>query len=132
MNADGISIASACIGGGLVRLALPLAVTALVVWRLRHLDTRWEAEAERTSAGLSRPAGVPELRCWELRGCGPDERLACPAYRHPEVRCWQHFRLPNGNLSDACLDCVVFRDSPAPGSSAPRRGDLRPLQAGGP
>ena len=38
--------AAVMVGLFLIRLGIPLAITILVTWALRRLDSRWQAEAE--------------------------------------------------------------------------------------
>lgn len=103
--------------GLMLRLGLPFAITALLVRLLRRLDARWEAEARQVQS--AQPALAPQagVRCWEVRGCSPRRRANCPAYQHPEVPCWQHFRKRDGQLQSACLDCNVFTHAPAPAAA---------------
>jgi hypothetical protein len=88
-----------------VRLAIPIAITVLLVHLLRGLDARWQIEAEQI------PAGGPKPRCWELKTCPPEKHWACPAFQSEEA-CWQVFRRPNGYLREGCLTCIVFLRAP--------------------
>lgn len=96
----------------LLRLGLPLAATALMVWLLQQLDARWQAEAERQQRAT--PRVVARVPCWEIRQCPPESRATCPAYAQPDLPCWQVFRDRQGRLAEACLSCQVFRDAPVP------------------
>ena len=93
--------------GLLVRLALPIAITVVIVHFLRKLDARWQAEAEL------RPVSVQKPECWKIKGCSPEQSKDCIAFSSP-LPCWQAFRLPNGYLSEECLSCKVFLDAPIP------------------
>lgn len=94
--------------GLFVRLVLPLLITALVVWGLRRLDIRWQMEAERERNLLIHD----EEPCWKEQGLSVDEiKLKVAESGKP---CWQIHRLSNGYLREACLDCDVFIDAPAP------------------
>lgn len=105
--------AVAVITGLLLRFGLPIAVTALVVWILRTLDARWQAEAEKVRVRPhSLGADVRQVRCWETRDCPPEKRDSCPALSQPEKPCWQIFRDDQGRLLEPCLDCEVFREAP--------------------
>jgi hypothetical protein len=106
------------LAGLLVRFGLPLAVLALVVILLRRLDSRWQAEGLRRAA---QPALVDGQHCWEAHGCAAEPRAQCPAYQHPDVPCWQHFRDRDGNLRPGCLVCDFFRAVPAPEQVPARR-----------
>jgi len=100
------------LAGLLLRLGLPLGVTALIVWLLRKLDARWQAEA-RQQAGPAL-ATAPAVPCWIARHCPEALRARCPAYARPDVPCWQVFRDAQGRLKPICLGCEVFRQAPAP------------------
>jgi hypothetical protein len=94
--------------GILLRLVVPLVLTALVVIVLRKLDARWQAEAERESKMLLNG----EVHCWKEEGLPSSEiKLRLTKGERP---CWQSCRLSNGNLREKCLDCEVFHDAPVP------------------
>ncbi len=101
------SAALAVVLGLMVRLAIPILATALVVAFLRRLDSRWQSEARYA------PLKVEKPHCWKIRGCAPAEREVCPAPQSP-VPCWQVFRLPNGYLREKCLTCDVLAKAPLP------------------
>ena len=94
------------LAGLLVRLAIPIAVTAVLIYGLRKLDTRWQSEAQR-------PVPVEKPECWKVKGCTPEEIKNCIAGQSP-LPCWQVYRLPNGYLRDECISCEVFRQAPIP------------------
>ena len=93
--------------GLLVRLALPIATTLVIVHFLRKLDARWQTEAELRSVRVQKP------ECWKLKGCSPEQSKDCIAFSS-SLPCWQVFRLPNGYLSEECLSCKIFLDAPIP------------------
>ena len=94
--------------GVLLRLIVPLAVTALVVYFLHRLDVRWQVEAENERAMLVKD----DKPCWKEQGLSMDEIKLCAAKN--EQPCWQTHRLSNGYLREACLDCEVFLSAPIP------------------
>jgi hypothetical protein len=94
--------------GLFVRLVLPLAVTALVVYLLHRLDVRWQAEAEKERATLVKD----DLPCWKEQGLSVDE-IKMRAAKNDQP-CWQTHRLVNGYLREACFDCEVFLSAPIP------------------
>lgn len=98
----------ALILGVFLRLVLPLLLTALIVYGLRALDIRWQREAETERSLLIRD----EEPCWRERGLSLDEIKARAAAGGKP--CWQVHRLSNGYLREACLDCEVFLEAPAP------------------
>lgn len=93
--------------GMLLRLAIPIAGTALLIFILRKLDARWQAEAELQPIS----GGKPE--CWKTKGCAPEQIENCPASTSP-LPCWQVYRQPNGYLNEECLSCAVFIEAPVP------------------
>ena len=93
--------------GFLVRLAIPILITALAVHYLRKLDANWQAEAERI------PLVVEKPKCWKVNECPPRARKTCPGYTSP-LPCWQARRLSNGYLREECLACEIFRTAPIP------------------
>lgn len=94
--------------GLVVRLGLPLLVTVLIVIGLRRLDMRWQKEAEMERNLLIRD----EELCWKEQGLSMEEIKARAA--ESGKPCWQIHRLSNGYLREACLDCEVFINAPAP------------------
>ena len=96
----------AIITGLLLRLVFPIAVTALMIYFLRKLDTRWQSEAQLTVL-------VEKPKCWEVKNCTPEQMKNCAAGQSP-LPCWQARRLPNGYLREECISCEVFRKAPIP------------------
>ena len=94
--------------GLLLRIGIPVAVTALVFFLLRRLDKRWQNEA------LAIPVISSQRPCWEIKDCSEEKRKDCPASAHPNIPCWQVFRTKNGLLREDCLGCDVFRLAPTP------------------
>ena len=95
--------------GLLLRIGIPLAVTAGVIYLLHHLDQRWQEEA--LSVPVVAPTGKP---CWEVKECPETRHKACPAAAQPRVPCWQVFRSKSGVLREDCLSCEVFRQASVP------------------
>ena len=93
--------------GLLVRLAIPIAFTAVLIFFLRKLDAHWQAEAELPQPALS------DIECWKIKGCSAEQRNACIAYQST-LPCWQAKRLPNGYLREECLACEIFTSAPLP------------------
>jgi hypothetical protein len=103
------------IAGLLIRLAIPLALTAILIFFLRKLDAHWQAEAQ-----LPQPA-VPSIECWKIKNCSSEQRKVCVAYQ-AALPCWQAKRLPNGYLREECLSCEIFIEAPMPAlKTEPRR-----------
>lgn len=96
--------------GFIVRLILPLAVTALIVYLLHKLDVRWQAEAESERARLVKDK--EEIPCWKDAGLPVSEIKTYVAQKGQS--CWQARRLSNGYMREACLDCELFLSAPIP------------------
>lgn len=95
--------------GLIVRLGLPLLVTLLFVYGLRKLDMHWQHQAEEEHSLLLIRDDTP---CWKEQGLSMEEIKVRAA--ESDKPCWQIHRLPNGYLREACLDCDVFVNAPAP------------------
>lgn len=98
----------ALVTGVVLRLFVPLIVTALIVYVLHKLDARWQVEAESEHAQLIKD----EMPCWKEQGLFTDEIKKRSAGVHSF--CWQSHRLVNGYLSERCLHCEVFLSAPLP------------------
>ena len=99
----------AILTGVVLRLAIPLAFTALIIYFLRKLDARWQTEAET----LAQLPVVEKPECWNIMNCTEEERAHCQALNAPQP-CWQVNRRPNGYLAEKCIGCEVFRTAPVP------------------
>ncbi len=94
--------------GFLVRLGIPIAVTAVVLVVLYQLDKNWQKQAQVLPVV---PSGKP---CWEVKGCSEESKKNCPAATRPNVPCWHVFKTRDGVMKDTCLNCEVFRRAPVP------------------
>ncbi|HHY55997.1 MAG TPA: hypothetical protein GYA08_11230 [Chloroflexi bacterium] len=107
----------------LLRLGVPIAITAAIVWGLRRLDARWQAEAEAQRAtravldGLAPAAAVTSplaaaRPCWEYNHCPPEKRQHCPACALTDIPCWMARLRAEGKLPGRCYGCALFRTRP--------------------
>jgi hypothetical protein len=97
----------AIIAGLLIRLALPIVGTGILIYFLRKLDAHWQTEAQLP------PITAQKAECWKIKDCSPEQRKKCVAVSSP-LPCWQVYRLPNGYLREECITCEVFIDAPLP------------------
>lgn len=97
------------ITGLFLRIGLPIAATAIMIFFLRKLDNRWRAEAKQN---LLVPMAATLQPCWEVKKCNQKQRQNCPASEHSATPCWQFFRSEQGILKEICLGCEVFRQAP--------------------
>jgi hypothetical protein len=105
----------AVLAGLLLRLAIPIAGTIILIYFLRKLDAHWQAEAQLPAV----PAQKTE--CWKIKGCSSIQKKNCAAASCP-LPCWQVFRQPNGYLQEECISCPVFINAPIPALQVePRR-----------
>jgi len=95
------------IAGLLLRFAIPIAGTLILVYLLRKLDAHWQAEAELT------PIAIEKVECWKVKGCSEGQRKNCIGSSSP-LPCWQAYRQPNGYLQEKCISCEVFTNAPIP------------------
>ena len=95
-----------------LRFLIPVAVTISIVYILRKLDARWQAEAEER---FSHSAPVLEgPRCFDVKNCSPEQKAKCIAANQSQP-CWQVFRNENnGLLKEKCISCQYFADMPIP------------------
>lgn len=92
--------------GLLLRLAIPILGTVLLVYFLRKLDARWQVEAQLQQ-------GLERTECWKVKGLS-SQHLQTSGAHQAELPCWQVNRLPNGYLREECLSCQVFTEAPVP------------------
>ncbi len=97
----------AILAGFLLRLAIPIAGTVILIYFLRKLDAHWQVEAQLP------PKPAQKIECWKIKGCSPAQKRKCPAASSP-LPCWQVFRQPNGYLQEECISCKIFIDAPIP------------------
>jgi len=97
----------ALLSGVLLRLAIPILGTAVLIYFLRRLDERWRAETSLA------PAPIQKLECWKVKGCSANQQKNCAARTSP-LPCWQFYRQSSGHLQEECLSCKVFIDAPIP------------------
>lgn len=108
---EGLLTSFAMILGILLRIAIPVIVTFLIIFLLRRLDERWKKE---TDIGEGQLIKVGNVGCWEINNCPEGNRAKCKAYQNPATPCWQVFRANNGRLQERCIGCDVFRQAPIP------------------
>ena len=99
----------------ILRIGIPIGITALLIMWLRRLDVRWKAEAEQQQLSADGLVAL-SLRppCWEFTNCPAEQRDPCPAYSNTDIACWQLFRDSRGFMKDDCLSCPVLVDAPQP------------------
>jgi len=107
-----LNAVAALLIGVLIRFGIPILITALVVWSLRRLDARWQAEIEERKIQSLDEVAVQNVQCWELRNCLEEKREDCAAFQNLTIPCWQHFRNEHGELRAECLECEIFRITP--------------------
>jgi len=91
-----------------VRLVIPLVITLLLAWGLRRLDAHWQAEAEAKASLIHKNKSIiSQVKCWEMRGCSPQQLAGCLAYAQPGTPCWEVFS-SNGHVRETCRQCKVF------------------------
>lgn len=99
--------------GILLRIGIPVAITAILVYLFTRLDKHWQKEAERSQTVMT-PALARNYGCWDINGCSEEAKKRCRAYANPDSPCWQVYRTKNGQLQERCLGCKVFKEAPVP------------------
>ncbi len=111
----------AVVGMFMLRLGVPLAITVVVGYMLRRLDTKWQAEAmarqadvavAKTEASQAEPAlamfKVIDQPCWIFKDCPEPSYKQCPAYEYPDLPCWMARLRTEGRLPSPCHRCGLF------------------------
>ncbi len=96
------------LGWFVLRFGLPVLLTVGMCRLLKTLDARWQMEGQAYRNQTRMRSAAHLVHCWEVIGCREERRKSCPAYRHPEIPCWQHFRGAYGELRGSCIRCSVF------------------------
>ena len=95
-----------------IRFLIPIVMTIGIIYALRKLDARWQAEAEAQI--IPATTVFTSSRCYDVKKCSPEQRANCSAADRSEP-CWQVFRQTNGGLlKDECLSCGYFFNVPTP------------------
>ena len=93
--------------GLLLRLAIPILGTVILIYFLRKLDAHWQTEAELT------PIAIEKVECWKVKDCSEEQQKNCIAAA-ASLPCWQVQRQSNGYLQEKCISCEVFIHAPVP------------------
>jgi hypothetical protein len=108
---DWLTGSLAIVLGIFLRIAIPVAVTVILIFLLRWLDERWKEVAD-IEDGVKTPA--KNVGCWEINNCPAERRAQCKAYANQDIPCWQVFRGEEGLLQKRCLGCDIFKHAPQP------------------
>jgi|SRR5829696_3907690 len=95
------------LGGMILRLAIPILGTMLLIFFLHKLDNRWQIEAKLQPVIANKP------ECWKIKDCDPEQVNQCEG-ASSLLPCWQVYRQPNGYLNEECLSCTIFTEAPVP------------------
>jgi len=106
---DALNTLLAVLTGVVIRFVIPVGITILMIYFLRKMDARWQAEAQL----VAQKPSVEKPKCWEVNNCSPEQMAKCPGYQS-EQPCWQAFRKKDGHLKEKCLGCGVFVKAPIP------------------
>jgi hypothetical protein len=121
-NMEGVVGAMSVVAMFILRLGVPLAAMAVVVYLFHRLDARWQKEAwarwrtdlerdqDASGAGWLARLATP---CWEEKGCEPSAVRKCPAHRQSSLPCWMARRLAEGWLPTKCYHCERFATVPS-------------------
>jgi hypothetical protein len=100
-----------------LRCIVPLILTIGIGYALNRMADRWEKEAAAARpATQGRPGAIPlpvpaqtAAPCWSVKGCSPEKRAACPAYRQRALPCWLARTRVEGVLPSTCVDCDLYK-----------------------
>ncbi len=108
------------VGAWVLALTVKLGIPVVILFVLGYALYRRHPSGNDTRAGrsLACPADshtfIPKgrkrpLRCWEVRHCPPEMRDPCPAYRQPQLPCWQAIKQASrGRIQSRCLGCSLL------------------------
>jgi hypothetical protein len=110
---DSLTQALVIISLFLLRLGVPVAITAAVAYFFHRLDARWQREAEAMPAAAAvRLAAAAQKPCWEEKGCSEQQRANCPACKFTDLPCWLARLKVEDRLPAACPSCSRFAPVP--------------------
>jgi hypothetical protein len=100
-----------------LRCIVPLILTIGIGYGLNRMADRWEKEelvARPAKQGDRSAIPVPTLAqtaapCWSVKGCSPEKRAVCPAFRQQALPCWLARTRVEGVLPSACADCSLYQ-----------------------
>lgn len=98
--------------GIFARFVVPLLFTVGFAYLLKRMDDRWRRESFERSASITKASDLPNLKCWEIRGCSAENRSNCAAYKQ-DTPCWD-LKRKNGRLRQECLHCLVIQQALLP------------------
>jgi hypothetical protein len=110
---EGLTQVLIIIGLFLLRLGVPIAITAAVVYLFHRLDARWQREAEAQPMAAARKLAVAAQKpCWEEKGCAEKQRASCPACKFTDIPCWLARLKVENQLPAGCATCGRFAPIP--------------------
>ncbi|MEN8241097.1 MAG: hypothetical protein ABFS17_04190 [Chloroflexota bacterium] len=111
-----LQITAAVIGGILLRIGVPVAITFLVGSFLRKLDTRWREEAKQEAIEAQLIDQRQTLLnlwldqpCHNIKNCSEEEMKDCQAALQTGQPCWESHRV-NGVLAIQCQECEYRKE----------------------
>lgn len=108
---DWLTGSLAIVLGILLRIAIPVAVTIILIVAFKRLDERWKEAADNDGRVTVQ---AKNIGCWEINQCPKELRAKCKAFSNQDKPCWQVFRRENGLLQERCLGCDIFKHAPVP------------------
>jgi hypothetical protein len=102
------------IGLFLLRLGVPIAITAAVAYLFHRLDLRWERQAgtQPMLDAAHQLAAAADRPCWEEKGCAKEQMAKCPACKFTDIPCWLARLKVEGRLPAGCANCGRFAPVP--------------------
>ena len=110
---EGFTQALIIIGLFLLRLGVPIAITAAVAYLFHRLDLRWQREAgAEPGAAVQKLVAATEKPCWQEKGCSKEVMANCPACKFTDIPCWLARLKAEKELPAACANCGRFAPVP--------------------
>lgn len=92
-----------------MRIVFPLALTfGIGIWAERRfrLSAQVEEAARLAQAAFDKRSKIIPMQCWAIKHCND---LGCPAFRHPELPCWEATQVTKNRVREECLACRLYR-----------------------
>ena len=91
-----------------VRLGIPVLALCGLGLLLYHSTHRRSSRSVANRRSVEGGGNGQKACCWLGRRCLPAVRDGCPAFKHPEMPCWQVTKTPAGSLRTECLSCTLL------------------------
>jgi len=107
---DEFTITISMVLGILVRIGIPVGLTAILAFFLKRLDSKWREEARQVQPGdgLLRDIWLNNP-CWGETDCVEEQREKCAVFNQKKEPCWEVYR-ENGSMQSKCQECEYRKE----------------------